>query len=146
MPFQNPPDPFPPQAPRIDPVHRRTPIQHLAAAIHQTENDVEADCVQFLRARKWRIDRNNVGRFVTADGRTMGMGRRGQCDWRAVRRHGKEIQYFEFEAKATNGRLSPGQAEYIALLRHYGIPAFMVNSLDSLKVNLLEHGYLGEGE
>ncbi len=141
MPYQNPTEPGESQAPVRRTIRDRTGIPVL-----QTENDVEADCIQFLRARRWRVDRNNVGTFATVDGRRMGMGRRGQCDWRAVRRHGKDIQYFEFEAKATNGRLSPGQAEYIALLRHYGIPAFMVNSLDSLKVNLLEHGYLGEGE
>jgi len=108
-----------------------------------TENDVESDCIAWLKALGWRVDRNNRGLYYTPDGRKQMIGRKGQCDWRAVRRFGTEVQYFEFEAKSPTGSVSKEQAEYIAILRHYRIPAWVVRSLDDLKVELITEGFDG---
>ena len=132
----------------------------------QSENDVEFDCLTFLKAQGWRPDRNPRGVLYTYDGRPMTIGRKGQCDWRAVRvrmmpcpwcsdasksdvscfclgtRVFRMVQYLEFETKRTRGKAGKAQDEYIALLLHHNIPACAVDSLDALKRELRGFGYL----
>ena len=56
-------------------------------------------------------------------------GRKGQCDWRAVRRNG-HIEYLEVEIKATGKNPSKEQMEYLALRKHQGIPVTWADSLE----------------
>jgi hypothetical protein len=99
----------------------------------QSENDVEHAIVAFLRARSWLVDRNQVGLLYTADGRPCPVGRRGQCDWRAVRPtdlNRGPCQYMEIEVKAPGQRPTKVQREYMALRTHQGVLVVCADSLE----------------
>lgn len=97
----------------------------------QTENQVEAEIVNFLRKHGWIVDRNNVGGIFTRDGRPMSIGRTGQCDWRATRDRKFNPHYLEVEVKATGKKPEPHQREYMALRSYQGILVTWADSLDS---------------
>jgi hypothetical protein len=77
----------------------------------QSENQVEAQIIRYLQKRGWVVDRIQVGLLYTKDGRPVHVGRPGQPDWRA---NHPRMGYLEVEIKATNGKLSQRQREYLA--------------------------------
>jgi hypothetical protein len=103
----------------------------------QSENDVEHAIVHFLRRRGWLVDRNQVGLLYTADGRPCPVGRRGQCDWRAVRPlAGGErgaAQYLEIEVKAPGWKPTKVQREYMALRTHQGVLVTWADSVEGFE-------------
>lgn len=101
---------------------------------HITENDVEAAIVHFLRQRGWLVERNQVGLLYTADGRPCPVGRRGQCDWRAIRPlpgFPGAVEHFEIEVKRPGAKPSKPQREYMAMRTHLGLLAVWADSLGS---------------
>ena len=96
-----------------------------------SESTIEAAIVQFLQQRGWIVDRNQVGLFYTSDGRPCPVGRRGQCDWRAVRARGRgRVEYLEVEVKRPGGKPSAPQREYMAIRTHQGIAVTWADSLE----------------
>lgn len=95
-----------------------------------TENEVEDAVVTWLRIEGWIVRRNHVGLFYTRDGRPINMGEPGECDWRAVRRDGR---YLEFEAKATGRKPAPAQREYMAKRKRQGFVCIWSDSLVEFK-------------
>ena len=101
-----------------------------------SENVVEHAIVHFLRDRGWIVDRNQVGLLYTADGRPCPVGRRGQCDWRAVRPtdlNRGPCQYIEVEVKAPGQKPTKVQREYMALRAHQGIAVTWADSLEGFE-------------
>lgn len=106
---------------------------HLIEKTAVTENDVEAAIVGFLRRRGWTVERNQVGLLYTADGRPCPVGRKGQCDWRALRPVPDlpgAVEYFEVEVKRPGAKPTNVQREYMALRTHLG---YLVTWADSPK-------------
>lgn len=97
-------------------------------SLHTSENEVERDIIGFLQQQTpaWIIDRNHVGLFFNRIGTPIKMGRKGQCDWRAMRAG----QYFEFEVKAPGEKPKPAQYEYMALREYQGIVVTWADSLE----------------
>jgi hypothetical protein len=97
-------------------------------SLHTSENKVERDIICFLQQQtpNWIIDRNHVGLFFNRMGTPVKIGRKGQCDWRAMRAG----QYFEFEVKAPGEKPKPAQYEYMALRTHQGILVTWADSLE----------------
>lgn len=101
----------------------------------QTENEVVAECIAWLRERGWVARRQHVGTFQPiSGGAPVRMGENGECDWRCFRAaHGKCIEYFEWEAKSPGKKPRPDQLEYIAKRRHQGFNATWADSLEMLQ-------------
>ena len=99
--------------------------------IKQTENEVEADVVGWLRKRGWIVRRQHVGTFYTSSGIPISIGETGACDWWGVRAvsHGY-AEYIEIEIKATGKRPSKKQGEYMALRKHRGFTCIWADSLE----------------
>ena len=112
--------------------HSRTVESKQSGPI--TENEVEYAVVHFLRARGWIVERNQVGLLYTADGRPCPVGRKGQCDWRAMRplpgAPGKAY-YFEVELKRPGAKPTQVQREYMALRKHQGMAVTWADSLEA---------------
>jgi hypothetical protein len=114
------------------------PVQNIPPSpASQSENDVEHAIVHFLRRRGWLVDRNQVGLLYTADGRPCPVGRRGQCDWRAVRplagAVGGAAQYMEIEVKAPGRKPTQVQREYMALRTQQGILVTWADSVEGFE-------------
>jgi len=92
----------------------------------RTENDVECNVMLFLTARGWLLRRKNVGLFYTVDRRPQVIGKRGECDYYAVH---PTLGYVEIEVKRPGGKLTPPQAEWIALMRNFGFRAICVDGV-----------------
>jgi hypothetical protein len=101
-----------------------------------TENDVECNVMLFLTARGWLLRRKHVGIFYTVDRRPQVIGKRGECDYYAVH---PTLGYVEIEVKRPGGKLTPPQAEWIALMRNFGFRAICVDG-----VRVLEEWYREE--
>ena len=97
-----------------------------------TENQVESAIIGFLQRHGWIVDRNMVGLLYTADGRPCPVGRRGQCDWRAVRPTSTPgvVQYLELETKRPGAKPTCAQREYMAIRQHQGVAVTWADSLD----------------
>ena len=107
-----------------------------------TENDVEAAIVRFLRDRGWIVERNQVGLLYTADGRPCPVGRRGQCDWRAIRPVPGLMgaaEYLEVEVKRPGAKPSKVQREYMAMRCWQGVACDWADSLDRFVAWYGEH-------
>lgn len=102
----------------------------------RTENDVECNVMLFLTARGWLLRRKHVGLFYTVDRRPQVIGKRGECDYYAVH---PTLGYVEIEVKRPGGKLTPPQAEWIALMRNFGFRAICVDG-----VRVLEEWYREE--
>lgn len=102
----------------------------------RTENDVECNVMLFLTARGWLLRRKHVGVFYTVDRRPQVIGKRGECDYYAVH---PTLGYVEIEVKRPGGKLTPPQAEWIALMRNFGFRAICVDG-----VRVLEEWYREE--
>lgn len=99
----------------------------------RTENDIEYECINWLRSQGWTAERNPVGMLYTKDGRPHPVGRPGACDWRLKRSTKCAIHYFELEAKAPGKKPEPRQREYMATMTHLGILTTWADSLEMLK-------------
>ena len=110
----------------------------------QTENEVEAECIGWLRKQGWIVRRQHSGVFYTRDGRPLKVGETGECDWRAFKggdaRGILHQQYFELELKATGKKPSKAQRNYMTKRMHQGVLAFWADSLDSMQRQLSYHG------
>lgn len=98
-----------------------------------TENDVERAIVTFLKDRGWTVERNQVGLLYTSDGRPCPVGRRGQCDWRAIRPLPDApglAQYLEVEVKRPGAVPSKAQREYMALRQWLGVACTCADSVE----------------
>lgn len=113
-----------------------------------SENDVEKQIVDFLRAHRWTVTRQQSGLFARPSGRVNGINARydkgririgipGMCDWRAERpvprgewTAGGYVQAFEFEVKAPGKKLSLLQVVYIAIRREAGFVAERFDCFD----------------
>jgi len=95
----------------------------------KTENDVEYNCIKWLKDLRWIADRIHVGVFYTRDGRVVAIGRPGQPDWRFKRRR----QYMEIEFKAPGKKPNKQQEEYLATMRALGVLCTWVDSLTALQ-------------
>lgn len=98
-----------------------------------TENDVEYNCIGWLREQGWIAERNPVGMLYTKDGRPHPVGRPGACDWRLKRSSDHPLHYFELECKAPGKRPEPRQREYMAQMAAHGVVAVYADSLAMLK-------------
>lgn len=116
----------------------------LAKPPKQSENDVEAECIGWLRKQGWIVRRQHSGVFYTRDGRPLKIGETGECDWRAFKggdARGKlHQQYFELEVKATGKKPSKAQREYILKRLHQGVVAIWADSLDNMQGQLAYYG------
>jgi hypothetical protein len=100
--------------------------------IKQTENEVEADVVGWLRKSGWIVRRQHVGCYYTVDGRTVRIGEVGQCDWLAMRHFGRgSAEVLEFEAKRTGAKPSKAQREYMAKQNRGSFVCICADSLES---------------
>ena len=110
----------------------------------QTENEVEAECIGWLRKQGWIVRRQHSGVFYTRDGRPLKVGETGECDWRAFKggdaRGILHQQYFELELKATGKKPSKAQRDYMTKRMHQGVLAFWADSLDSMQRQLSYYG------
>jgi hypothetical protein len=108
-----------------------------------TENEVTAECIGWLREKGWLCRRQHVGAFQPVSGGAITrMGEEGEADWRCLRAaHGKCIEYFELEFKATGKQPRPKQREYAAKRKHQGFNATWTDSLEKLKAWYSEAGY-----
>ena len=124
------------QSHHIPPSHQKQQRRPQPAdnTANLTENQVEAAIVQFLRGLGWIVERNHVGVYYTSDGRAIHIGRRGQCDWRAVRPDHDEVagaacEYLEVEVKRPGAKPTKDQQEYMALRSHQGVLVTWADSI-----------------
>ncbi len=99
----------------------------------RTENDVEYNCISWLREQGWIAERNPVGMLYTRDGRPHPVGRPGACDWRLKRSVTNALHYFELELKAPGRKPGPRQREYMAQMADHGVVAVYADSLEMLQ-------------
>lgn len=120
------------------------------------ENQVEAQIVDFLRAKGWHVTRQQVGTYVpyrvlaeARSGKTpnvipIRIGEKGMCDWKASRALFRDAIYdaakvlvsryeFEFEVKAPGRRPNPDQLEYIRRAIALKRNAFWWSSYDAFR-------------
>ncbi len=105
-----------------------------------SENDVEQQICDFLRARHWRVTRNHVGRFKTADGRWITVGEVGHADWTATKPLrlplGKWVagsQLIYIEVKAPGKRPTAAQETWLACREQEGYKTGWWDSLESFE-------------
>lgn len=119
----------------------------------QSENEVEADCIQWLRDLGWRAWRQHSGTFYTKRGTPIPMGEDGICDWRferpvkvngPVAANGGRlvssfVQQFELETKATGEKPTKAQREYMAKRTFNGHVVMWTDSLAMLQPQYRKH-------
>ena len=107
--------------------------------VHQvklSEADVTKQIVDFLRAHRWRVVRQQSGLFrsPTSNARVR-IGETGMCDWYAYRpvkmNHSNGlVQFFELEIKAPGKRPSMSQEAYMAARQWVGTEADWFDCFD----------------
>lgn len=99
----------------------------------RTENDVEYNCIGWLREQGWIAERNPVALLYTRDGRPHPVGRPGACDWRLKRSTHNQLHYFELECKKPGAEPDKRQREYMAQMAAHGVVAVYADSLAMLQ-------------
>lgn len=100
-----------------------------------SEAAVTRQICDFLRARHWRMTRNQVGRLRSPDGkRWITVGEVGHADWTAVRPRGQrrgDCQLIYVEMKAPGKRPSAAQETWLWCRRQESYLAGWWDSLES---------------
>lgn len=101
----------------------------------QSEREVTADCIGWLRSQGWTCRRQHVGTFQPITGGSpVKIGEGGESDWICRKPATPTTAYlFELELKATGKRPRSDQFEYMAKRIHQGFLATWADSLDQLK-------------
>lgn len=98
--------------------------------IELSEDDVEAQCLQVLRLRGYRVERLHAGRFRSMDGRRVITGApKGTPDY--IAGHGRHRAFY-LETKRPGGELSPEQEQKILEIKLCGMTTCVAESVEEL--------------
>lgn len=103
------------------------------------EADVLKSVLEYLAVKNIPAVRMNTGAFKTEEGGFIRCGVRGMSDIYAVGKKGRSIW---IECKQPGGRLTKYQEAFMDMINKAGGVGIVVNSVDSLDVQLKEAGVL----
>ena len=108
------------------------PFELTSEPLKLSENDVEKQCMDYLRLYHWEPIRLHAGRFRTLDGKRVITGAvRGTPDYICI--HHRHPAFY-LEVKRPKGTLSPDQVKRHREIEIMGFAHIWVDSLDELEV------------
>jgi hypothetical protein len=110
--------------------------------VRTPENIVLADCLRYLKALGIFHWRNNTGAVQVRPGKFMSFGKKGSSDILGILPGGRLLCV---ETKASNGRLSPEQKEFLENARALGALSLVIRGWRELDAELRKEGYAGKG-
>jgi hypothetical protein len=117
-------------------------VEFLEGKTVTSEHDIKAAIRAFLERSGFFVINLATGRLKTADGkRWVSVGKKGAADIIGCLTDGR---FIAVEVKAPNGKLSPEQQDFIALISGLGGVSIVAKSVEEVAGELKRRGYLSE--
>jgi hypothetical protein len=115
----------------------KRPWKLRSPTIKLVENDIERQCLDVLRFKRFRVERLHSGTFKSLDGkRFVKAHEKGTPDYIVAH---PELPAFYLEVKRPGEHATPEQEQKHIELRLCGFAVFTVDSIEALVERLVEH-------